>query len=247
MIIDSHIHITHTEPIENLLEHADISGVEKLIVSSLGVRGYISYPTVEEVRGANDLVIDAVNSFPDRVIGICYVNPRHYQESQEELKRCIAGGPMVGIKLWIAAKASEICVEPIAEKAVELDVPILQHAWNKTTGNMEDESNTEDVAELARKYPELRLHMAHLYGAGFNGIARIAPYPNIYVDTGGGEPEAGILEHAVKNLGAERILFGSDAPGRGFDVQLGKVLGADIPEQTKQKILHINTAKVYKL
>ncbi len=88
--------------------------------------------------------------------------------------------------------------------------------------------------------------MAHLYGAGFRGIADIASYPNIYVDTGGGEPEAGIIEFAVKEMGAERILFGSDAPGRGFAVQLGKVTGAGISEEFKEMILWKNATKVYK-
>lgn len=112
---------------------------------------------------------------------------------------------------------------------------------------MEDESTPADVAVLARKFPQLRVHMAHLYGAGFRGIAHIAPYPNIYVDTGGGEPEAGILEYAVRELGAERILFGSDAPGRGFGVQLGKVTGANISEDAREMILWENTKRVYKL
>ena len=89
--------------------------------------------------------------------------------------------------------------------------------------------------------------MAHLYGAGYRGIADITPYPNIYVDTGGGEPEATVLEYAAREIGGERILFGSDAPGRGFAVQLGKVTGADILEEVKEMILWKNTDRVYKL
>ena len=112
---------------------------------------------------------------------------------------------------------------------------------------MENESNTADVAALARKFPELKIHMAHLYGAGYRGIADIAPYPNIYVDTGGGEPEEAVLEYAIREIGAERILFGSDAPGRSFAVQLGKVTGADISEEEKEMILWKNTERLYKL
>ena len=112
---------------------------------------------------------------------------------------------------------------------------------------MENESTPADVVILAQKFPELRIQMAHLYGAGFRGIADIAPYPNVYVDTCGGEPEAGILEYAVRELGAERILYGSDAPGRGFGVQLGKVTGADISEEAKEMILWKNAKRVYKL
>lgn len=247
MIVDSHVHITRVNETDGLIRSASRSGIGPLLICSLGVGGYMSYPTVEEFVAANNSVLEAIERFPDEVRGICYVSPQHPEESLGEMDRCIANGPMIGIKLWVAAKASSPSVEPIARRAVELDVPILQHAWNKATGNMEDESTPADVAVLARKFPQLLVHMAHLYGAGFGGIAHIAPYPNIYVDTGGGEPEAGILEYAVRELGAERILFGSDAPGRGFGVQLGKVTGANISEDAREMILWENTKRVYKL
>ena len=256
MTIDSHVHITKVDDTVELIKSASLSGIGVLLVSSLGVRGYTQYPTAEEVVSANNSVLEALERFPNKVAqaslpvevrGMCYVNPQHTDEALAELDRCIAYGPMVGIKLWVAAKASDPSVEPIARKAIELDVPILQHAWNKATGNMENESTPADVAVLAQKFPELRIQMAHLYGAGFRGMADIAPYPNICVDTGGGEPEAGILEYAVREIGAERIVFASDAPGRGFAVQLGKVTGADISEEDKELILWKNTKRIYKL
>ncbi len=250
MIIDCHVHIGQrgrADAVDKLVGSALRSGIRLLLVSSLGARGYIQYPTVEEMISANNCVLEAAKGFSDRVRGICYATPRYPDESLAEIDRCVANGSMVGIKLWVAAKASDPIVEPIAEKAVELGVPVLQHAWYKMTGNMEDESTPADVAILAQKFPELRIHMAHLYGAGYRGIADIAPYPNIYVDTCGGEPEAGVLEYAVRELGKERILFGSDAPGRGFAVQLGKVIGANISEDAKEMILWKNTKRVYKL
>jgi len=249
MIIDSHVHIGRwigDDSLEKIIESASRNGIDLLLISSLGEHGYIIYPTVEELINANNCVLEAIEKYPDRIQGLCYVNPQYSEESINEIERCIADG-MVGIKLWIAAKASDPSVEPIAEKAIELDVPILQHAWYKMTGNMENESTPLDVAILAKKYPELKIHKAHLYGAGFRGIADIAPYPNVYVDTGGGEPEAGILEFAVKEMGAERILFGSDAPGRGFAVQLGKVTGSCIPEESKEMILWKNARKIYNI
>jgi len=250
MIIDSHIHIARWgggDSVEKIIKSASRNGIELLLTSCLGEHGYVAYPTVEEVRKANDCLLEAIGNFPDSIGGLCYVNPQFAQESIDEIERCVADGLMVGIKLWIAVKASDPRVEPIAEKAIELDIPILQHAWYKITGNMEDESTPADVAVLAKKFPKLKIQMAHLYGAGLRGIADIVPYPNIYVDTGGGEPEAGILEFAVKEMGADRILFASDAPGRGFAVQLGKILGADISDEAKEMILCGNAKKIYKI
>jgi len=247
MIIDSHVHIAGANEIDRLIESASRSEIGLLLVSSLGIGGYRVYPTVEMVVAANNSVLEAAKRFPDAARGVCYADPLHTEESLAEIDRCIAHGPMYGIKLWVAAKASAPCVEPIARKAVELDVPILQHAWNKATGEGENESTPADVVVLARKFPKLRIQMAHLYGAGFRGIADITPYPNIFADTSGGEPEAGILEYAITQMGAERILFGSDAPGRGFAVQLGKVTGSNISEEDKEMILWKNAKRVYKL
>ena len=56
----------------------------------------------------------------------------------------------------------------------------------------------------------------------------------------GSDPTAGFTEMAIRELGAERVLYGSDAGGRSFASQLGKVLGADIPESAKRLILGEN-------
>jgi predicted TIM-barrel fold metal-dependent hydrolase len=62
----------------------------------------------------------------------------------------------------------------------------------------------------------------------------------VSIDLGGGDPVAGVTEMAVRELGADRILFGSDAPGRSFASQLAKVYGADVPEDAKRRIFSAN-------
>ncbi|MEK7397119.1 MAG: amidohydrolase family protein [Candidatus Poribacteria bacterium] len=247
MIIDAHVHIgkwSNDDSVEKLIESASRNDIDILMVSCLGERGYTVFPTVTEFVSANNVVLEAMEKYPDNIRGICFVSPKWTEESIAEIERCVAKG-MVGIKLWVAVKASDPLVEPIAEKAIELNMPILQHAWYKTTGNLDNETTPEDIAILADKFPRLRIQMAHLFGAGFRGIADIAPYRNVYADVSGGEPEAGILEFAVQELGAERIVFGSDAPGRGYAVQLGKVMGANISDDAKEMILWKNAGRLY--
>jgi hypothetical protein len=55
---------------------------------------------------------------------------------------------------------------------------------------------------------------------------------------------AGITEAAVRELGAARVLYGSDAGGRSFASQLAKVEGAHIPEETKRLILAGNLKRL---
>lgn len=251
MIIDAHVHIGGSlrawrseDAVADLVAAAQRCGIRKLCVSCLGLSGYVPYPTPAEFRAANDEVLRAIARFPETLLGFCYVSPEYPAESVEEIRRCIEEGPMVGIKLWVARRASDSGVDPILEEAARLKVPVLQHAWYKTGGNLPHESTPADVAEMARRHPKVVIQMAHLTGAGERGIQDIAPYPNVVVDTSGGDPEAGILEYAVEVLGVERVVFGSDAPGRDFSVQLGKVLGAGLTEEEHRLILGGNMARI---
>ena len=49
---------------------------------------------------------------------------------------------------------------------------------------------------------------------------------------------------AVRELGPERVLYGSDAGGRSFASQLSKVDGASIPEAAKKLILGENLKRM---
>jgi predicted TIM-barrel fold metal-dependent hydrolase len=60
----------------------------------------------------------------------------------------------------------------------------------------------------------------------------------------GFDPERGIVEKAVEVLGAERVYYGSDAPGRNYAAQLAKVRYADISDRDKALILGGNAARL---
>jgi uncharacterized protein len=119
-------------------------------------------------------------------------------------------------------------------------VPLLMHCWNKSTGNLIHESDTRDVAALASEHPSTRMIAAHLTGIGERGIQDLAPYPNVWVDTSGGNAETGILEYALREIGAGRILYGSDAPIRDFGSALGRVFGCPMSEEDRRAILGEN-------
>jgi predicted TIM-barrel fold metal-dependent hydrolase len=49
---------------------------------------------------------------------------------------------------------------------------------------------------------------------------------------------------AIRELGADRVIYGSDVGGRSFGSQLGKVMAADIPEATRRQILGENLRRL---
>jgi predicted TIM-barrel fold metal-dependent hydrolase len=64
------------------------------------------------------------------------------------------------------------------------------------------------------------------------------------VDLAGSDPTSGITEMAVRELGASRVIYGSDAGGRSFASQLAKVQGADISEADRQLVLGANLRRM---
>lgn len=117
----------------------------------------------------------------------------------------------------------------------------MQHTWYKTGGKQgPGESTPAELAELARHYPEHSFICAHAGGEWEQGIRAIRGEKNVLIETSGFDATAGFLERAVRELGANRILFGSHLPSRSLGTELGKVLGAELTEADKQRILGTN-------
>jgi predicted TIM-barrel fold metal-dependent hydrolase len=201
-------------------------------------------PTPAQMRAQNDQVLDAVNAFPHRLFGFVYLTPEYPRESLDELNRLVRDGPFLGVKLWVAEPASSPALDPLVDRARELKAVILQHTWRKTTGNLPGESTPEDLVELARRHPRANFLCAHVGGNWELGVRAIRPASNVFADLAGTDPSAGFTEMAVKELGAGRVLYGSDAGLRSFASQLGKVYGASLPDAAKQLILGQNLRRL---
>lgn len=267
MIIDSHVHIFYDEILASspeasceeflaagekrfarILATADAAGIDKLCI--IGEPPSRISTRAQEEAGANGLVLRLLEKFPDRLYGYIRVNPNNPGEAAAEMDRCLGIPGVIGVKVGGkrgcpgSLKADSPQYEPLMERLLEPGGIMLMHAWNKTTGNYEQESTPFEVAAMAEKFPNVPIQMAHLNGANYDGILAVAPFGNVFADTSGSNPEAGFLEWATGVMGTERIVFGSDATGRDFAVQIAKVAGADISEEAKAKILGGNLHEI---
>jgi hypothetical protein len=247
-IWDVHCHLsgvpggTPEARLGKLLEYADRLGIARVCVF-MGMQ-FSEDPSPEQMRQQNDEVLRAVRHFPDRAFGFVYLNPNHTQASLDELNRCVRDGPMVGVKLWVAQHCNRPELDPLIARATELKAIVYQHTWLKITGNLPGESTPADLAGLAPRHPLGTLICGHSGGDWEQGLRTIRPCRNVFAELGGGDPAAGFTEMAVRELGAERVIYGSDAGGRSFASQLAKVLGADVPRAAKQLILGGNLRRL---
>ncbi len=244
MIWDLHCHLsgvngrTPEERMAQLIEFADRMGVDRMCVY-MGMN-WTQDPSPENFRKQNDEVLQALSHWHHRAFGFVYLNPKYVQESLDELNRCVRDNMMVGVKLWVAEHCNSKDLDRIVERAAELKAVIFQHTWLKIGGNLKGESTPMDLAELAARHPDIPMICGHTGGDWEQGIRAIRAHKNVYSDLAGGDPTSGFAEMAVRELGAERVIYGSDIGGRSFASQLAKVHGAKIPESAKKLIFAEN-------
>jgi predicted TIM-barrel fold metal-dependent hydrolase len=243
-IWDLHVHIALVEgknpreQMDTLIRFADRMGIERIMLF-MGDPLHQT-PTPDQFRFQNDQVLDALTNHHDRAFGFVYLNPMYVDESLTEFDRCVRDGPMVGVKLWVGARANRPELDPIIERAGSHKAVIFQHTWFKTTGNQPTESSPLDLVELARRHPAIPIICGHTGGNWELGLRAMRLAPNLYADLAGFDPTAGVTEMAVREIGAERVIYGSDPNFRSYASQLAKVFGANVPENAKRLILGEN-------
>ncbi len=246
---DNHVHLsgtpgqTHEERVAFLVGCADRLGIEKLCMHlGMEIGGLDPAPAV--LTRSNDDVLRALEAAKGRAVGYVYLNPNHGEFSLRELDRCVRDGPMVGVKLWCARRCREPELDPIVRRAGELKAVIYQHSWMKVGGNSPGESSPLDLVELAGRHPAVPIICGHAGGDWERGIRAIRASKNLLLETAGFDPTAGAVEMAVRELGPERIVYGSDVGGRSFASQLAKVAGAAVSEEAKRLILGGNLRRL---
>jgi predicted TIM-barrel fold metal-dependent hydrolase len=248
MRLDCHVHISGPHlydalTLDGLIDLADRLEIGQLCCSLPITMGM---PTPDDVRACNDAVYAAMQAHPGRILGYCYVNPGYATEALYEIERCVDGLGMIGVKLYRQYKASDPVVYPVIEEAIALGVPVLWHVGNQTyliRGELrfadQHTSHAGDIASLARRYPEAMLIEGHIGGGGDWewAIRQLRHVPNVYLDTSGSVIDAGMIEMAARELGAERLLFGTDMTMEGG---VGKILGADLTPEQREHIFGRN-------
>jgi hypothetical protein len=201
--------------------------------------------TEKLLRDDEDLVLAPLRRWPERLIGMIQLNPHDVAASLAAIDRWIAGGPMRGVYFSGGGPAAMTCTEPnikpLVQRVQDLGGVIMQHTWYKTGGKQGGgESTPAELAVLARRFPDQIFLSAHAGGEWEKGIRAIKDTPNVWVETSGFDATAGFLEMAVRELGDRRIVFGSHLPSRSLGTELGKVLGAELTEESKRRILGEN-------
>ena len=240
LVIDGHCHMG---PYFGF--HIPDNGIGAMVrvMDRVGIDTIIASPHVAigpDFRLGNDLIAEAMQRYPGRVLGYAFLNPRYEDGVLDELERCVSFG-MRQIKLHNCNgyPYDGERYRPSYELANEQGFPILAHTWGK---------EAEVFDSLAEEYPNISFILAHAGVVDFDTYVKLGKTrPNIYLDQATSQVGYGWIERFVEEVGAEKILFGSDMPFLSAPQQIGKVLYARISDADKRKILGENVKRIFRL
>lgn len=141
------------------------------------------------------------------------------------------------------------------------------HVLTDTTADLDAAGNTPGApinwAPVLRRFPDLKLHMAHLPGGMWDQRLTLAAEfgDNLVFDTSKGfvdhrhvtsdHRQMSILDavRVMRQIGIERIMFASDGPGDEVDVvdAAAQILRLDLTEAEKTAVLSGNAKRIYGL
>jgi len=177
------------------------------------------------------------------------VNPNYRREGiTAELERRAREPGFVGVKLHPDVHRQPANADGYVaawEFAHDRALPVLSHTWH---GSQFDPPGM--FRDLAKTYNRATIILGHSGGspAGNKESAQVArECENVFLDICGSQHHYRSLESLVEQVGAERVLFGTDLPFIDPRPQLGRVLMSRLSDEQKRAILGLNALRIFSI
>ncbi len=239
LVIDGHCHLgaysgfyQPNNAAADLVRTMDRIGIDQACVFS-------TLAITTDMRRGNDLSLAAARAFPDRLLAYVVPDPNRSDQVPGELQRCFDAGAR-GIKFHTQLHGYPFdgaAYQPAFAFADTHRLPLISHGVG----------SPDTLRQVARAHPHAHFIVAHA-GAGGSGrggdalLQVAAEEPNVYLDLASSTAPFGAFAGVVHQVGAGKLLYGSDVPWMCFTHQIGRVLLAPISEVEKRCILGSNLA-----
>ncbi len=204
---------------ERMIADMDAAGVDKVVLMGEYRR------THEGCVARNDQALEIIGRWPDRVIAFAMVQPLAGQAALDELARCLDGG-MTGVGELGPYGQGYRLDDPgffrVVEACIEHDIPLNLHVNEEVGGFYPGKAATPlaHYYQLASRYPELKLILAHWGGGLF--FYELMPevwrtLRNVWYDTAASPllfRTPNIFDVALRCVDHHKLLYGSDYPLR---------------------------------
>lgn len=243
-IIDAHTHIGrdyswgwHQMPemttLDAFLRQYDRLGIDCCITAP--------HPILDGMTTlANEMAAEACAAFPDRIYGYISVAPSEGVEAVRRHIRQYGGNPhFVGFKFLGGYNGSytQEAYQYALAFASEARCPVLCHTWN-------NDPSLDELRGMMDAFPGFKLLCAHLGGGSEGMTRRAAPicgeYENFYLELCGSLYSTISLADVRDLVGAEKIIFGTDAINLDPRFDFGRVAFSPLDDAEKDLIFSGN-------
>ena len=254
--IDVHAHYgTYVHPDTTALENGFMSGDPALVVERARqactaitvvspLLGLLPRGQANAVAG-NDEAARAVAKHPELRQWVV-VHPLQ-PETFAQARKLLASPQCVGIKIHPEEHQYSIVEQgrTLFEFAAEQQAVVMAHSGEALSQPM-------DFVPFANTFESVALILAHLGNSGTGTRADLqvralqeARHGNVYVDTSSARSlMPGLIEWAVRQVGADRLLYGTDSPLYFAPMQRARIDCADLTPAEKRMILRDNAVRV---
>lgn len=247
-VIDSHAHMSHDgaegigflhQPYgdaASMVERAKLMGIDAMCVS-----GFLAVWT--DYEEGNAIIVDAMKRYPGFYHGYAALQPQYVTDWKKEFKLWYGKHGMSGLKPYHPRTFI-----PYNDKAwapwFAYGNTINAYALIHPSPNV-----VEEASDLARKYKNISFLLAHS-GASYPD-ARLAievakKYKNVYLEITLTSVTYRVIEFMVDQVGADRVLFGTDQPMRDPIPQFGWMAYSHCTFEEKKKMFGLNMQKILK-
>lgn len=242
-IIDVHTHYGKWPfPMANVSPTEMVATLKRWDIQTAVVSS--SLAIVYDFREGNRALAEAIESQPE-LLGYVVLNLNYPEESAREMETYLARPGFVGVKihpLYCRQKINSPNGQWLAAKMAEYGRPLLLHTYSSPL------ESPWNVVPIARAFPSLPIIVAHMGGDAWQeGIAVAKEAPNLYLEPCATWADADKVAVAVREIGAERMLFGSDYTLFDPGHTLGMIEDAGLSAEERALILYGNAARLFQL
>jgi predicted TIM-barrel fold metal-dependent hydrolase len=177
-----------------------------------------------------------------RAILCCQVNPNDGDAALSEIRQAATEWGMRVLKIMPAIYQVRM-TSPLANKlmttAKELGLAVNIHSGSEI-------SHPLAIGALCRRFPDVTVLMDHMGYREWtsDAIEAARDNPNLYLGTTIASFEPTTIEHAVRELGPERVVYGSNWPNLYSDLAVEAIRRQRLGKEAEALILGGNLARI---
>lgn len=240
-LIDAHAHYgdppyaAYRSSIEDLAAAMERYHVERLLLASTFAQ------TCHFIQGNAELQ-KAIEGRED-MFGYVVVNAHYPEESIDQVRQYLPRPNFVGTYFHPAYSRQRVASEgtrSILDALRRYGKPVLIYTCS--------EQDVRDVVELACEYGTLQIILGQMGGAAWEtAIRATANLLNCYLEIGAEQAARDKIKEALSEVGAKRILFGSNMNILHAAYVAGMVREADISNRDRDRIFYRNALELFGL